>query len=115
MSREYEVELTRTAEKELKRLHPRVRGQVRQRLLELERDPRPQDVKRVRGAERPPWPGAGRARSAARRRLEERERLLSPHAATSFESRGRETPEEPSPVRPEVQRDRDRILPPQAL
>ena len=36
MSREYEVELTRTAEKELKRLHPRVRGQVRQRLLELE-------------------------------------------------------------------------------
>ena len=52
MSREYEVELTRTAEKELKRLHPRVRAQVRQRLLELETHPRPQDVKRLRGSER---------------------------------------------------------------
>jgi dGTPase len=48
--------------------------------------------------------------SAVRRRLEERERALSPYAADSFESRGRETPEEPSPVRTEYQRDRDRIL-----
>jgi dGTPase len=41
--------------------------------------------------------------------LEERERLLSPLAARSFESRGRERSEEPSPVRTEFQRDRDRI------
>ncbi|MGB6895729.1 MAG: deoxyguanosinetriphosphate triphosphohydrolase [Dehalococcoidia bacterium] len=45
-----------------------------------------------------------------RRRLEERERLLSPFAARSYESRGRDRPEEPSPVRTEFQRDRDRIL-----
>jgi dGTPase len=48
--------------------------------------------------------------SLVRRRLEERERLLSPYAARSYESRGRETPEEPSPVRTEFQRDRDRII-----
>jgi dGTPase len=48
--------------------------------------------------------------SAVRRRLEERERALSPFAARSAESRGRETPEEPSPVRTEFQRDRDRII-----
>jgi len=48
--------------------------------------------------------------SVVRGRLEERERLLSPYAARCFESRGRETPEEPSPVRTEFQRDRDRIL-----
>jgi dGTPase len=53
---------------------------------------------------------SGRSLSVVRRRLEERERLLSPHAAKSFESRGRETPEEPSPVRTEYQRDRDRIV-----
>ena len=47
---------------------------------------------------------------AVRRRLEERERLLSPYAARSFESRGREAPEEPSPLRTEFQRDRDRII-----
>lgn len=45
-----------------------------------------------------------------RQRLEERERLLSPYAARSSESRGRETPEEPSPLRTEFQRDRDRII-----
>jgi dGTPase len=48
--------------------------------------------------------------SAVRRRLEERELLLSPYAARSAESRGRETPEDPSPVRTEFQRDRDRII-----
>jgi len=52
----------------------------------------------------------GRDLSAVRRRLEERERLLSPFAARSADSRGRETPEEPSPVRTEFQRDRDRII-----
>src|SRR3990170_4722048 len=48
--------------------------------------------------------------NVVRQRLEERERLLSPYAAKSFESRGRETPEAPSLVRTEFQRDRDRIL-----
>jgi dGTPase len=42
--------------------------------------------------------------------LEERERSLSPFAAKSFESRGRDRPEEPSPVRTEFQRDRDRLI-----
>jgi dGTPase len=48
--------------------------------------------------------------SVVRRRLEEREDLLSPHAARSYQSRGRQRPEEPSPVRTEFQRDRDRII-----
>ena len=47
---------------------------------------------------------------SVRRRLEERERLLSPFAARSFQSRGRERPEVPSPVRTEFQRDRDRVI-----
>lgn len=48
--------------------------------------------------------------SAVRKRLEEREHLLSPYAARSYASRGREVAEEPSPVRTEFQRDRDRII-----
>lgn len=48
--------------------------------------------------------------STVRRRLEERERQFSPYAARSTQSRGREFGEEPSPVRTEFQRDRDRIL-----
>ena len=48
--------------------------------------------------------------SRVRKRLEEREQTLSPYAARSFASKGRETPEVPSPVRTEFQRDRDRIL-----
>jgi dGTPase len=47
---------------------------------------------------------------AVRQRLEERERLLSSFASRSFESRGREHAEEPSSVRTEFQRDRDRII-----
>ncbi|HUF53947.1 MAG TPA: deoxyguanosinetriphosphate triphosphohydrolase [Dehalococcoidia bacterium] len=43
-------------------------------------------------------------------RLRERETALSPFAARSFDSRGREVEEEPSPVRTEFQRDRDRII-----
>ncbi len=42
--------------------------------------------------------------------LEARERSLSPFAARSATSRGRELPEPPSPLRTEYQRDRDRIL-----
>lgn len=45
-----------------------------------------------------------------RKRLEEREQSLSPYAARSAASRGREQPESPPPVRTEFQRDRDRIL-----
>jgi len=48
--------------------------------------------------------------TAVRARLEERERTLSQFAARSYQSRGRERPEEPSPVRTEYQRDRDRII-----
>ena len=49
-------------------------------------------------------------RSSIRRRLEQRERLLSPFAAKSAQSAGRAVPEPPSDVRTEYQRDRDRIL-----
>jgi dGTPase len=45
-----------------------------------------------------------------RRRLEANEERLSPFAAHSAASRGRRTAEEPSPVRTDYQRDRDRIL-----
>lgn len=38
------------------------------------------------------------------------ERRLSPYAVKSAASKGREVPEEPSPVRTEFQRDRDRII-----
>ncbi len=48
--------------------------------------------------------------ASVQKRLEEREELLSPFAAKSFASRGRERPEAPSPVRTEFQRDRDRIV-----
>ena len=47
---------------------------------------------------------------SVRERLEEREESLSPHACRSRESRGRERPEEPSALRTEFQRDRDRII-----
>jgi dGTPase len=43
-------------------------------------------------------------------RLEEREGYLSLFAARSYQSRGRERPEAPSPLRTEFQRDRDRII-----
>ena len=45
-----------------------------------------------------------------RRSLEQREAALSPYAAKSSTSRGRERPEQPSPVRLDFQRDRDRII-----
>ena len=43
-------------------------------------------------------------------RLDDRERRMSPFAKRSVSSRGRATPEPPSPMRSEFQRDRDRIL-----
>ena len=51
-------------------------------------------------------PGSHNVRAA----LERREASFSPFAAKSAESRGRERPESPSPVRLEFQRDRDRII-----
>src|SRR5437867_10601494 len=45
-----------------------------------------------------------------RTRSERRELLLSPLAAKSLFSRGRERPDPPSPTRTEFQRDRDRII-----
>jgi dGTPase len=48
--------------------------------------------------------------SIVRGRLEKREQQLSPYAAKSYTTRGRQVPEDPSPVRTEFQRDRDRIL-----
>ncbi len=45
-----------------------------------------------------------------RRRLEDAEERLSPFASKSRFSRGRQRPEEPSRVRTEFQRDRDRII-----
>ena len=47
---------------------------------------------------------------AIRQRLEAREETLSPFATRSAQSRGRAVAEEPSPMRTEFQRDRDRIL-----
>jgi dGTPase len=49
-------------------------------------------------------------REEVRRRLEQREDLLSPFAAKSAHSRGRERLERPSPLRTDFQRDRDRII-----
>jgi dGTPase len=48
--------------------------------------------------------------SLVRKRLEALEENLSPHASRSAQSRGREQPEDPSPLRTEFQRDRDRII-----
>jgi len=45
-----------------------------------------------------------------RQLTEEREESLSPHAVQSKNSRGRQRPEEPCPVRTAFQRDRDRII-----
>ncbi len=45
-----------------------------------------------------------------RQRIEEREESLSPHAARSRLSRGRDTPEAPCPIRTAFMRDRDRII-----
>jgi len=45
-----------------------------------------------------------------RQQLEQREESLSPHAARSRLTRGRQRPEETCPMRTEFQRDRDRII-----
>jgi dGTPase len=55
-------------------------------------------------------PARDRLIDAIEQRLQVREETLSPFAAKSSQSRGRERPLEPSRVRTEYQRDRDRIL-----
>ena len=55
-------------------------------------------------------PLKAKSRSSIRRRLEDREQRLSPYAAKSSQSAGREISEPPSDVRTEYQRDRDRII-----
>ena len=50
------------------------------------------------------------SKGSIRKRLEEREELLSPFAVRSARSRGREIDENPCPLRTEFQRDRDRII-----
>ena len=52
---------------------------------------------------------AGRVADAFEERVRARERLLSPLAVGSYETRGREQPEEPCAVRTPFQRDRDRV------
>ena len=52
MSHEYALFIRRSAEKEIARLPPKMRRQVNRRVLELEANPRPHDVKRLRGHER---------------------------------------------------------------
>lgn len=55
--------------------------------------------------------GAGRRNLSIREKQEQREhRMLSPYAAFSDASRGRDYGEEPCDIRPVYQRDRDRIL-----
>ena len=55
-------------------------------------------------------PGLPLIATTVRDRLEEREDTLSTYATRSGQSRGRETPESPSHLRTEFQRDRDRII-----
>ena len=47
----YRLSITRQAEKEIARLHPKVRRQVVKKILTLEANPRPQDVKPLKGEE----------------------------------------------------------------
>ncbi len=53
---------------------------------------------------------AGRVAEAFEARIREREQALSPLAVRSYETRGRDRPEEPCRVRTPFQCDRDRIL-----
>jgi len=49
VSEEYAVTILRPARRSLERLHPKVRRQIYEKLRQLERNPRPQDVKSLRG------------------------------------------------------------------
>ena len=47
MSSRYEVVVLRSAEKEIRRLAPKIRRQILEKLVGLETNPRPQDVRRL--------------------------------------------------------------------
>ena len=48
----YSVVTTRRADREITRLAPRIRRQVLEKMLSLSNNPRPQDIKTLRGRER---------------------------------------------------------------
>ena len=50
MSDLYTVIVLRPARKDIERLHPKIRGQIYRTLQRLEANPRPHDVKSLRGA-----------------------------------------------------------------
>jgi len=52
MSSRYEVIVLRPAEKEIRRLAPKIRRQILEKLVGLETNLRPQDVRRLHGVER---------------------------------------------------------------
>ena len=52
MNDEYTVFIRRSAEKEIAQHMPKIRRQVNRRILDLEANPRPHDIKRLRGRER---------------------------------------------------------------
>ena len=52
MSSRYEVIVLRPAEKDIRRLAPKIRRQILEKLVGLETNPRPQDVRRLHGVER---------------------------------------------------------------
>ena len=52
MSSRYEVVVIRPAEKEIRRLAPKIRRQILEKLVGLEANPRPQDVRRLHRVER---------------------------------------------------------------
>jgi len=52
MSSRYEVVVLRPAEKEIRRLAPKIRRQILEKLVGLETNPGPQDVRRLHGVER---------------------------------------------------------------
>lgn len=52
MSSRYEVVVLRPAEKEIRRLAPKIRRQILEKLVGLETNPRPQDARRLHVVER---------------------------------------------------------------
>jgi len=47
----YEVSITHRVEREIARLHPRIRRQITGKIIALEDNPRPQDIKAIKGRE----------------------------------------------------------------
>ncbi|MGB2853645.1 MAG: type II toxin-antitoxin system RelE/ParE family toxin [Dehalococcoidia bacterium] len=47
----YRLSITRRAEKEIAHLTPKIRRQIIEKILKLEANPRPQDIKQLKGEE----------------------------------------------------------------